>query len=123
MKVTIETIPYSEQRYDTWGDWWFNVDKSDLTVKVSESGNWRSSFLVGIHEAIEAMLCLNDGVTGEEVDAFDLAHLDSDQPGAEKDAPYYDQHFVADVCERIACQAFGIKWDDHDNTDYVNYKK
>lgn len=115
MKISIETVPYEEQRYDTWGDWWFEGD--DLVVKVSKGGDWRSEFLVGLHEAVEAMLCKEDGITGREVTEFDLAHPDSKQPGEERDAPYHAQHFVADICERIVCKALGMTWEEHEGPE------
>lgn len=85
MKILIETIPHSEQRYPTVGDWqWTQVkvlgrsgfpadDKlvPTLHIKVSEMSDWRHEALVAIHEAVEALLCKYAGITEQEVDDFD----------------------------------------------------
>ncbi len=136
MKLTIETIPHDAQRYDTCGDWLVAGTRGnpEITIKVSLMDDWRFEFLVGIHEAIEAALCLNDGVNEERVSAFDIAYedqrklqesrfsMDDDEritsdsePGDHPDAPYQNQHNFATAVERMACAALGLKWADYED--------
>lgn len=132
MKILIESVPHSEQRYDTVGDWqWKTVDQLGLVkpstihssepvlhIKVSQMSDWRYEALVGLHEAIEALLCKQAGVTEEEVDAFDfnfsLAHFEG-EPGDDQHAPYHHQHQFASSVE--ANVAFRLK------VDWAEYSK
>jgi hypothetical protein len=112
MKITIETIPHNQQRYKTCGDWqWVN---GDLVVYVSEMGNWGYEAAVGIHEAVEAILCRAAGVPGTLVDAFDKAYDGIDEPGDEADAPYRNQHCFATAVERMLIAALGVKWSSYE---------
>ena len=99
MKIIIETVPHTSQRYNTIGDWQWDGDT--LQIKVSEMGDWRREFLVGIHELIETILCKQDGVTEEEVDKFDLSHPEIHEPGDEPDCPYSQQHNLAMLIETL----------------------
>lgn len=112
MKITIQTIPHSDQRYDTVGDWIFDA-QGNLEITVSEMGNDNFAFLVGIHEAIEAWLCRHDGVKEEDVSAFDQAFEGAGEPGDDPDAPYREQHFIATSIERILSQAIDVDWADY----------
>src|SRR5215472_14764900 len=70
MMILRRTIPHKEQLYDTVGDWW--CSKPDiLHITVSRMSNTDYEWLVGIHEQIEAELCIKAGVEGEDVTAFD----------------------------------------------------
>jgi len=119
MKITIETIPHKEQRYETVGDWQFLGD--DLTIRVSgmdhvamKSEQSYYEFLIGIHELIEAVLCKAYGITQEQVDYFDMSHPDAEEPGALIDAPYYRQHLLASVIEHILADELGIDWNEYE---------
>jgi hypothetical protein len=115
MKIIIETIPHDHHRYDTVGDWQWLGD--ELHIKVSEMEDWRHEALVGIHEAVEALICKQDGVTEASVDKFDMdplmskdcARLDI-EPGDHPNAPYKTQHCVATGVERMLCAALGVDW-------------
>lgn len=113
MNVTIRIIPHNDQRYKTCGDWTFTPN-GDLDIAISLMGDWRSEMLVALHELVEVILCKNDGVTQEVVDAFDISHLSSDEPGDDQDAPYRDQHCFATAVERMVCAAMKMAWEDHD---------
>lgn len=82
LKIAIETIPYTEQRYPTVGDWYWK-EEVELTpqgsqkhqvlhIKVSELSDWRREAMIAVHELIEVLLCKNDGVTQDQVDKFDM---------------------------------------------------
>ena len=110
MKIIIETIEHFEQRYSTVGDWQFikgDDDSETIHIKVSDLGKWQYSMLVGMHEAIEALLCLGHGVSQADVDSFDIkfeANRDVDdnsEPGDHPNAPYMEEHFFATSIERL----------------------
>lgn len=76
-RILVQTIPHNEQRYDTIGDWLISGDL--LTLKVSELGDWRESFVCAIHEACEAALCANEGIAEEPISRFDMLYEDRRQ--------------------------------------------
>jgi hypothetical protein len=123
MKIVIEIIPHTEQRYETAGDWWYD-EAGDLQIRVSDLHSWRMEALIGIHEAIEAVLCKSAGISGEDVDRFDkqyeAARQDGDdsEPGDAPDAPYYHEHQIATGVERILATELGVAWTGYE--DVVN---
>lgn len=124
MNIAIRTIPHAEQRYETVGDWIFGQDGS-LEIRVSDMGNWKYEVLVGLHEAIEALLCHDRGITTEMVDAFDVQwekdHPNEvqgggpEEPGDDPDCPYRKEHFFATSVERLLAAEFGVDWDEYDS--------
>jgi hypothetical protein len=92
MRVVIETIDHSKQRYATVGDW--QVKPDGLHITVSKMSDPRYEFLVGMHEVIEAYLALHAGVSPETVAKFDRAYEakrkkgDDSEPGDDPRAPY-----------------------------------
>jgi hypothetical protein len=136
--LTIETIDHQDHRYDTCGDWKLagTPENPEITVLVSDLGDWRKEFLVGIHEAVEVALCIKDGVTDEAVCAFDEAfeaarsgsqsadgrfifqgrgYPEDYEPGDSPDAPYQNQHNFATAVERMVCAALGMKWAEYED--------
>jgi len=136
MKILIETIPHSSQRYDTCGDWTVSPE-GNWHIQVSQLHNWRREVLVAIHELVEMTLCRDKGITTKEVDDFDihyqrkLEHLaqcnngtvcrdadhaqlrdetSAEEPGDCPDAPYYIQHQIATVVERLLAAQMGVDW-------------
>ena len=107
--LVIESIPHSEQRYDTAGDWFID-DDGVVRILVSDDGNRVDNLLIGLHEAVEAILCREHGVLETDVTAFDVAHLDDDEPGEHPEAPYRREHAIADAVERIVAADAGVKW-------------
>ena len=126
MKIVIETIDHKDQRYPTTGDW--IVEHGDFFIRVSKMGNWRYEVLVGIHEAIEAVLCREAGIHAWEVDKFDMAFEeqrtsgDNSEPGDDFIAPYYMQHQVATGVERILAAALNVSWKDYEKANEALYK-
>jgi hypothetical protein len=136
MKLTIETIDHQDQRYPTAGDWELGgtPENPEITVKVSDLGDWRKEFLIGIHEAIETVLCIKDGVKDEDVCAFDeafeearktasngrfifrgLGYPEDYEPGDAVGAPYQNQHNFATAVERMVCAALGMTWHEYED--------
>jgi hypothetical protein len=122
MKVTIETIPHDQQRYSTCGDW--TLADGALTIRVSKMGNWRYEMAVAVHEVVEALLCMNDGVSQKDVDAFDMAYEANRRPYAAMDyvaepgddptAPYHRQHCFATAVEMLLIGALGVPWGEYE---------
>ena len=116
MKITIETIPHSDQRYNTVGDWTGSAG-SQLSIKVSGCDDWRMECLVAVHELVEAILCEHANVSANEVDNFDLAWTPHDglvEPGEDADAPYYGQHLRATALEKRLATYLGIEWSEYE---------
>lgn len=110
--LVVEVVPHSEQRYQTCGDW--VLHDGAMHIKVSDTGNDMDAFLVGIHEAVEAMLCMRHGVTQLDVDHFDMVEFKGDgEPGEDPRAPYHFEHAVAEVVERTVAAAGGVVWGEY----------
>lgn len=120
MKIQLRTIPHSEQRYETCGDW-ENLPDGSLRISVSDMGNEDYAFLVAIHEAIEVWLCNKRGITDEVVSAFDIEYEknrpdgDESEPGDHPDAPYRKEHFFATNIERMIALELGVDWAVYDD--------
>ena len=114
MRIDIKAVDPSVIRYSTCGDWWWNGDGS-LQVSVPEYGSRNSSFLVALHELVEAWLCRAAHITEAEVLKWDLDHPDSDEPAEEKGSPYIHQHNTALKVEKIVAKALGIDFGRHDH--------
>lgn len=132
MKIIIETIDNQKQRYNTVGDWQWEDQGETLHVKVSKLEDINNAnhlclaeymeFVIGIHEAIEAMVCKKHGVTEEDVDKFDtdpkmvkdIARKDI-EGGDHPSAPYKQEHTLATGIERTLCYALGIPWFEYEN--------
>jgi hypothetical protein len=118
MKIQIETIPHSEQRYPTVGDWWYPSDDL-LVIRVSKMSDPRMEEAVAIHELFEARACAHAGITQKQVDEFDMMfekereqglHNPSAEPGDDHRAPYYTQHQFATSVERSYAALVGLDW-------------
>lgn len=113
MNIYVQTIKKEDHRYDTTGDWEFDGN-GDLSIYVTEMGDWRAVALVAIHELIEALLCKRDGITQAMVDEFDITHPTYNDPGSHPDAPYRRQHFIATMHERMLCTELGLNWEQYE---------
>jgi hypothetical protein len=77
-------------------------------------------FLVGMHEAIEAVLCQHAGISPDAVDRFDKAYEarrkpgDLSEPGDDPRAPYHHQHQVATSIEKRLAKQLDVDWAAYD---------
>lgn len=112
MEIHIEIVSHDDQRYDTVGDWTFNsaFQEGNLFITVSDMNNWRYESLVGIHEAIEAILCDYRGIAEEDVTSFDKKFKGKGEPGDAKDAPYRKEHKFATKIEKMLAKELGVDW-------------
>jgi hypothetical protein len=118
VKIFVETVPHESQRYPTVGDWVWEEDT--LHIKVSDIGNWKYEVLVGLHEAIEALLCRDRNIAEKDVSDFDIAYEKSrregnvGEPGDDTGAPYHKEHFFATSIERLIASELGLEWGAYD---------
>jgi hypothetical protein len=91
-----------------------------LHIKVSQLSDWRREALVAVHELVEALICKHAGVTTEQVDEFDMNFEatrkdgDDSEPGDDPKAPYYRQHQIATVIEKLLSVELGVNWTDYE---------
>jgi hypothetical protein len=114
--VTIRTIPHSEQRYETVGDWQYDKTNERHVITVSELGSWKKEALIAVHELVEMILCHHNVVIEQEVDDFDIQHPELNDPGDDARAPYQREHCYATAVERMLCAALGIQWEEYEKT-------
>ena len=124
MTIHIEVIPHSAQRYETCGDWW--VNGTTLEVRVSELGDTNMEHLVAIHETIEALGCIKEGISEDGITTYDEAYenarknhipapcgcyptVDS-EPGNDQHAPYRKWHQFATHHEKKLAGYFHVDW-------------
>lgn len=119
-EVHVQVLPHMLQRYPTVGDW-EKLTEGEWLVKVSEMGDWRYHFLVMLHELIEMALCTHQGITEQQVTAFDESFEvnrslgDTSEPGDSPDCPYRLSHQFSEVIERAVASRLGVSWGDYDN--------
>jgi hypothetical protein len=119
MKIIIETIKHSDQRYPTLGDWQTvrSPNNSEIHIKVSETGIEPYNFLIAIHELVECFLCIDRKITDNQVDAFDNAFVPDErfsEPGNHPAAPYYREHQIAEAIERLLAHELLVNWSIYD---------
>lgn len=136
MKILIETVPHELQRYPTTGDWGAGVENAGVTsydpdgdvllIRVSDMGDWRYAALVGIHEAIEAVLCKRANVTEEAVNAFDIDFEGSrDVAKAQRAYPYdaEKEEWVNARTFSFRGRSYGMNAEPGDSPDAPYYKQ
>lgn len=125
MHYSIITIPHSDQRYQTAGDYFLKTQgRAKLScIMVSKMGNEDYEFLIGIHELVEQYLTRKRGIKEEDITAFDLDFENkrmrglvgfTDEPGDDPSAPYQNEHSFATAVERMVAAALGVKWADYE---------
>jgi len=116
VEFVISQVPHSRQRYETVGDW---IPGRPAEIRVSKMKDQRYFFLVALHEMIEYELCKKNGISDNEVVAFDMnfeaerrmnMHPVEAEPGNDPRAPYRDEHDFATMVERMVALKLGVKW-------------
>ena len=124
LHIYIDTIPHSEQRYPTVGDYWYpevkGISTPRMEVRISSLNNEDYELLVAIHELVEAHLCRKAGISEEAITAFDKTFEanrpegNTDEPGNDPTAPYHKEHIFATDIERHLAAILGIDWETYD---------
>lgn len=121
MEIRIKTIPHSDQRYPTCGDYWYDSE-GVLQIRVSDLGDEMFESMIAIHELIEERLTKRRGLTEPEIMEFDLAfekaralglRKDDEEPGFAENCPYRNEHSLATACEMLICAQAGISWNEY----------
>ena len=122
-KINVEVIPHNKQRYNTTGDYWTD-EKGVIQFRISKMSKEVYEWLVLLHEMKEFFLVKMTGISEEKIYKFDIKfeedkkkglHSEEDEPGDEKDAPYYKQHNIATADERELCGLLNIAWKDYED--------
>lgn len=119
LKINIKTIPHDDQRYDTVGDYFETAD-GGIEFRISELSDWKYEALVALHEFVEKILCIDRGITNEDIDAFDMEYErqrvegDVTEPGDCLRAPYFMQHQIATQMERMLAKYLDVEWSKYD---------
>ena len=122
LNIQIKTIPSSEHRYSTCGDYWIDQDGS-WQIRVSDMGNWHYEMAVAIHELWEQSLCFDRGIKEEDISNFDIQfekereegkHSEMDEPGDNENAPYVKEHCSATGIERLFISEVNEKFKEYD---------
>lgn len=118
MILLIKTIDHKNQAYPTVGNWTFIRPgmEGELLIEVSDMNDWRYQFLVGLHEAVEAMLCDQRGLDERAITNFDIDFElnrkkgNKDEPGDSPKAPYRKEHKFATKIEKMVAKELGVDW-------------
>lgn len=113
IRIRIDSIAHYKQRYVTLGDWQNRPDGT-IEIHVSAMPDWRYEALVAVHELIEVLLCNHRSVGETVVDKWDLDHLDSPDPGMERDAPYHREHRFALAIEQLLAHELDVSWQEYE---------
>lgn len=120
--VSIEFIDPKAMRYASVGDWEIS-DNGALYISIADTGNWLYNTLVAIHEFVEVFLCTAQGITQKQVDRFDFAHQDDDDPGEHPKAPYHAMHMMAMAVEMMLATFLGVSWRPYSDVLTKTWKK
>lgn len=105
--IFIKTVDKNKVRNQGVGDYKVGVDGS-LHILVAKQKNKDYEFLIAIHELVEAFLADKRGINYKEIDKFDRDHINSEEPGRMKQAPYNDEHMFAEKIEYMVGKELGI---------------
>ena len=124
-RIIIDFVPHQQQRYNTPGDYFYdkNFDNGELLkVVISKLDDPYLEELVAIHEMIEEMLTRKFGITEQQIMDFDLKyekereqglHEPEDEPGFDKDSPYWKWHQVSTSIEMLLCALLDVNWEQY----------
>jgi hypothetical protein len=116
LDIVIKTIPHSQQRYNTVGDYFVDSATQSLQIRVSDMGNWMYEALVAFHELAEYLIITHQGVPLDEIDLFDITFeasrgaADFSEPGDCISAPYHQAHMTATALEQKLAFHLGVDW-------------
>lgn len=124
MNINIQTVPnelIKVRKGFTGADWWWDETGNLQIFVAQELTDWRERACLMIHEAVEALICREMGVTVEQVDEFD-ARFEREHPGDGTtnvgdlpDCPYRLPHNAATAAERVLAGALNVSWQEYDD--------
>jgi hypothetical protein len=111
--ISISRIKHKNQRYNTAGDWQYD-EAGNLKITISDTKYPEMNALLFIHELIEAVLCKRNGITQEVVDTWDMTHLEDCDPGGILGCPYYREHMIAEIVEKLMAHELDVDWREYE---------
>ncbi len=124
MNINIRTIPHKEQRYPTAGDYWEHESPENGSVvefRISVLPRPEYEQLVLIHELVEYFLVKLSNIPLKDIDDFDILFekirplRSTAEPGDDRAAPYYHQHQMASLVERLFAGILDVDWQDYED--------
>jgi hypothetical protein len=112
--IYIYSVPHQDHRKEagkTIGDYYAQGGEDHIVV--SQMQDKRYELLVVIHELIEKVLCDAEGITEQQVDEFDKDFKGEGEPGDSPASPYYHQHQIATIIERIVALELNVGWEEY----------
>jgi hypothetical protein len=117
-KVIMTTLPFDKLRYQTYGDYY---EKPGVVhIDVAKQDNPLYEWLIAIHELVEYVLVKARKISIDEIEEFDQT-CQSEDPGDDPAAPYYHEHQVASIVERIVANELGLKWHEYEEQIKPSY--
>lgn len=136
LSASFAVIPITQMRYVDVGDWIVHDDHT-LSIIVADTGSRRYNFLIGLHELIEAKLCVRHGIEQSIVDEWDMKYdalrtrriadwvgmgervevaqrVWPESPGDCPLAPYHREHTFATKIEWLFSLPLLVSWDAYD---------
>lgn len=121
-RIVIEAVPQHAMRppydQDMSGDWLY--EGRDLVIRATGTDlSDPETFLLALHELIEAYLCRHRGITQAQVDRFDEAmarvplnpdypHDPDAEPGDHPASPYRREHRFSCLIEFMVAHEIGL---------------
>ena len=116
-RIIVDFIEQKDQRYETVGD--YGETGEEIWFKITDfPGKPAYSIAILLHELTEFYRNRQEGISVEDVDAFDLSHPELDDPGLSLEAPYHKAHMEADVIERAFIVFSKEDWTEYEKAIY-----
>lgn len=96
------------------GDYFKVGDQYHFVIK--DTGNDDYDRLIFLHEFIEQWMTERDGIHEPDINAFDEAHSDVEEPGILPESPYRSQHIFAELIERLVADKLGIDFKQYEES-------
>jgi hypothetical protein len=123
MRIEIEFKPANKIRNEQLGDYFYKEDGT-LVFHIAETGNEFYNKLILLHELFEEATTKQNGIKEETIsdydEFFEKARSQGLVPenmenGYSKEAPYRNEHTMADSIERLACAITNTAWVDYEH--------
>ena len=111
--ILLSTDDIKKHRYCSIDDWDDPIDSPSglvFSTQTADTGNMDYNFLVLMHALVEQYLCYKHGIKDEQVTGYDKAHTHCDNPGEHEEAPYNEEHVVANNIEEQLSVVLGVDW-------------
>lgn len=113
LKFSLLTDDIRDHRYASIDDWWDGkqwTGEMYFKAVTADTGNRKYNFLILLHALVEQYLCFEHGIKDEEVTKFDREHTHCDDPGSHIEAPYHEEHRIAEEVESLVSVQMGVDW-------------